>query len=186
MKIVYIHGFASTGEAVKGRVLREHFGSEAILSPTLPVDPVLAIEILENLIEQLLQKNESVNLVGSSLGGFYSIFLAEKYSLKAVLVNPVIDAPVVMRRAIGFHRNWQTGVEFEFTDLFCDSLQNFVVSSPFPGKYLLLLQDDDELLDYGDALNYLPLAERVVRTGGGHHYHKFIDEMENINRFIEN
>jgi predicted esterase YcpF (UPF0227 family) len=45
--------------------------------------------MLENSIK-LMKPHYDINLVGSSLGGFYSLYLSNKYNLKAILINPSI------------------------------------------------------------------------------------------------
>ena len=87
--IIYIHGFGSSGHGGKASLFREYFEDE-VIAPSLSYVPNLAIDTLEQLIEMLLEKGETVGLVGSSLGGYYSIYLANKYDLKAVLINPAI------------------------------------------------------------------------------------------------
>ena len=39
--------------------------------------------------------------IGSSLGGFYATYLAERHGLKAVLINPAIDPHVGLRAYLG-------------------------------------------------------------------------------------
>lgn len=55
--------------------------------PDLPNDPLAAIEGLEAWVEQ---RDAPVVLVGSSLGGYYATWLAEKYQCKALLINPAV------------------------------------------------------------------------------------------------
>ncbi|MCG3720375.1 esterase, partial [Aliarcobacter butzleri] len=85
--IIYIHGFASCGFGSKAQKFKEYF-EEEIITISLPTIPNLAIDTLEQIIEFSLNKDENVYLIGSSLGGFYSLYLANKYDLKAVLINP--------------------------------------------------------------------------------------------------
>ena len=88
--IIYIHGFASSGFGSKPQKFKEYFEDE-IMTLSLPTIPNLAIDTLEQIIEAFLNKEEDVFLVGSSLGGFYALYLANKYDLKAVLINPAVN-----------------------------------------------------------------------------------------------
>jgi hypothetical protein len=75
--IVYIHGFASSSQSKKVQALKERFGS-AIISFDLHHEPKKAIEQLEKFIQSKI-KNCNITLIGSSLGGFYSLYLSGKY-----------------------------------------------------------------------------------------------------------
>ena len=75
--IIYIHGFASSGFGTKPQKFKEYFEDE-VITISLPTIPNLAIDTLEQIIEAFLSKEEDVYLIGSSLGGFYALFLANK------------------------------------------------------------------------------------------------------------
>ena len=180
---LYVHGFASTGQAFKGRVLSNFFGRENVICPTLSAEPACAMAELEAIVTAHLDRG--LTLVGSSLGGFYSIYLSEKYKLKAVLINPVVDWRV-MQHMVGRNKNWQTGQWFEFTAEACRELELFSVSRPTDSRYLLLLQRDDELLDYRKAIAFMPSADCIVKSGGGHHYNDFNGDMGKVKAFAAN
>lgn len=57
-----------------------------------------------------MKESYDITLVGSSLGGFYSIYLSEKYNLKAVLINPSVEPWVTMKKHIGEHKNFDTSM----------------------------------------------------------------------------
>ena len=54
--------------------------------------------------------------VGSSLGGYYATYLAEKHGLKAVLINPAIDPHVGLRAFLGPQKNLHTGEPYELIE----------------------------------------------------------------------
>ena len=83
-KILYLHGFASCGEGNKSSELKKCFGTDNVIAPDLPPSPLDAIQI----IEEILRSSHFDVLIGSSLGGFYATCLAEKYRMKAILLNP--------------------------------------------------------------------------------------------------
>ena len=89
--IIYIHGFGSSGEATKAQIFRKFCEEKQIryIAPSLSTIPDLAIKTLSELIESY-QENEKVYLVGASLGGYYSMYLSDKYDLPTVLINPAI------------------------------------------------------------------------------------------------
>lgn len=70
MNIIYLHGFKSNSDSIKGRLLKqycaEHLPDIKIHLPDLNMPPVEALKQISELIEAL----EDVALVGSSLGAF--------------------------------------------------------------------------------------------------------------------
>lgn len=89
MTLLYLHGFNSAHSSHKAQVLQAHLkglGRNAeFFAPDLPHRPAQAIALLESRIRQMPSKP---TLVGSSLGGFYATYLAERHDLRAVLNNP--------------------------------------------------------------------------------------------------
>ncbi|MGL4854395.1 MAG: YqiA/YcfP family alpha/beta fold hydrolase [Lentisphaeria bacterium] len=185
MHLIYIHGFASSANAAKALQVEKFFPQYSTIRPNLPVSPTQAIATLEEIISPLL--NEKIVLFGSSLGGFYATFLAEKYSLKAVLINPVVDAYKILAPAVGVPlHNFQTNDNFIFDSTSHLQLQNLNPSSPSNGKYLLMLQKNDQTLDFHHALNfYLPHhCDIIIRSHGGHQYSQFELDLPMVSNFI--
>ncbi|PIF03457.1 MAG: esterase, partial [Arcobacter sp.] len=87
--IIYIHGTKTCGLDSNAALFKEYFEDE-VLTPTFSYVPSLAVDTLEQLIEMFLNKGEKVGLVGTSMGGYYCMYLANKYDIKAVLINPAI------------------------------------------------------------------------------------------------
>lgn len=167
--IVYIHGFGSSGYGGKATLFKEYFKSK-IIAPSLSYVPFLAIDTLEQLIKLLKQKGEEVNLIGSSLGGYYSIYLANKYNLKAVLINPAIY-PYKTLDKIGLAKNYFDDTKFEITSIHLEQLKQIEVHNiKNQEKFLTLLQTDDEVLDYKQAINKLPDSNLEVVKGGNHSF----------------
>ena len=104
--ILYLHGFASSPASWKARLLgeamRERGLAEFFHCPTLSQVPVEAVAQIEAIIAAA---SGPVTLVGSSLGGHYATFLAEKHGLNAVLINPAIVDRLGPERLIGPHQH---------------------------------------------------------------------------------
>ena len=87
MHVMYLHGFRSSPDSKKGRILRQAFSSRLGFSaPDLNVGPQEAQQIMLEAARGI-DPNE-LCLVGSSLGGFYATWLAETLGCRAVLLNP--------------------------------------------------------------------------------------------------
>jgi uncharacterized protein len=181
--IVYIHGFGSSGVGGKATLFKEHFKNNIIL-PSLSYVPNLAIQTLEQLIEILQQKGEKVGLVGSSLGGFYSMYLAQKYHLKAVLINPAIT-PYKTLDKIGYATNYYDLSSFEVTRNHLEFLKHLEVKRFDNEKnFMLLLQKGDELLNYEEAVKKMPEAILKIEEGGNHSFVEIERYFETIEKFL--
>ncbi len=180
--IIYIHGFGSSGVGGKATLLKEHFTNKIIL-PSLSYVPFLAIHTLEQLIEMLLNRGEKVGLVGSSLGGYYSIYLANKYDLKVVLINPAIT-PYKTLDKIGMATNYFDLSSFEVTQEHMQALRTLEVEHINKEEnFTVLLQKGDELLNYEDAIKKLPNANLKIEEGGNHSFEgieRHFDEIQNF------
>ncbi len=188
MMIIYIHGFGSSGKGKKALRFKNYFKSQNIpfISPSLSYVPELAIDTLEQLIESY---NEEVVLIGSSLGGFYSIYLAEKYELKSVLINPAVDSPNTLKYMLSLDsmvKNYYDDSYFELNKNHIDMLLNYRVKDIKKGEYLLLLQTGDDVLDYKDTLNKLPNAKCIVEEGGTHTFEGIERYFKKIKNFLVN
>lgn len=183
--IVYLHGFNSSPASGKAKQLGEHMARIGRLAdnycPALPNSPREAVAQVEGELEQ--RRPGSVTLIGSSLGGFYATYLAEKHGWKAVLVNPAVHAHTLLRAALGPQTNWHTGEQWELTEAHLAELAALDVERiTRPERYLLLVQTGDEVLDYRDAVAYYAGATQIIEDGGDHgfagferHYQTILD-----------
>jgi uncharacterized protein len=186
--IIYIHGFASSGFGSKAEKLKEYFENE-IITISLPTIPNLAIDTLEQIIEAFQNKEENVYLIGSSLGGFYALFLANKYNLKAVLINPAVNpaGTLDVYEGVDFVTNHYDKSRFEFNQNHIKSLKNYEVEFiKNPENFITLLQEDDEVLDFTEAAEKLEETELIIEEGGNHSFDGIERYFRKINSFFYN
>jgi len=117
--LLYIHGFASCGRGQKSTALTDYFGQESVDAPDLPPSPTDAI----SLLEQMIQRNHYDLLVGSSLGGYYATWLAEKFGLKAVLINLSTLPCETLAPYVGWQERFCDGEIFEFKTVYLEQLK---------------------------------------------------------------
>ena len=107
--------------------------AEAFACPDLPHRPAAAIRQLEDLIAA---SRGPAKLLGSSLGGFYATWLAERHGLKAVLVNPCVACHDKLAAYVGqIQKNWLSGEEYRFAAEHAaelDGLRVSVITRPTP------------------------------------------------------
>lgn len=173
--LIYIHGFNSSERSHKASVMQQTAKQlglpNAVLSPRLSWRPKQAIAELEDLIEAHLA--EGVSLIGSSLGGFYAAYLAEKYRLPCIMVNPAVEAPILLQSYLGAQQNPYTGEEYVLTQAHMVELQSLIVERPTAELYWLMLQEGDEVLDYRAALKAFPHTAKLTLEANGDH--SFVD-----------
>ena len=183
--IIYIHGFGSHGEGSKAVALRNFCKHKNIrfIAPSLSTIPDLAIQTLEELIETF-QIRENVSLIGSSLGGFYTMYLSHKYNLPCVLINPAIYPYNTLSRALGFSPNFYDQSSYEWTQTHLDMLKKYEVEEYRGENALLMVQTADEVLDYREAVEKLSCSKMIIEEGGDHGFKGFDRHFQGIVEFL--
>jgi predicted esterase YcpF (UPF0227 family) len=175
--LLYIHGFLSSPESVKAvqvaEWLRENRSDIEYHCPFLTPYPEQTRITLETMVQAL--KPEGLCLMGSSLGGFWATWLAEKYDLKAVLINPAVELSVFKSEYINSElKNYHTQDTYYLTD---DHVEHFrQVDTPTVRRnqnYWLMVQTGDETLDYRLAINKYRRCRQLVEEGGDHSFRDF-------------
>ena len=80
-KILYVHGFASSGQTGSVATLRLLLPGATVIAPDLPVEPSDAMDLLRNTVSS----EEPDLIIGTSMGAMYSEML---YGVDRILVNP--------------------------------------------------------------------------------------------------
>ncbi len=84
MKIIYFHGFGSSGASGTVENLRNMLPNDTVIAPDIPLDPLEALPFLRDLC-----KEEQVDLViGTSMGGMYAHQMKGYYR---ICVNPALN-----------------------------------------------------------------------------------------------
>jgi len=81
MKIIYFHGFASSGATGTAESLRRMLPEVQVISPDIPVDPSEALPYLRSLCEQ----EQPDLIIGTSMGAMYA---QQMFGFRKILVNP--------------------------------------------------------------------------------------------------
>ncbi|HSO05945.1 MAG TPA: YqiA/YcfP family alpha/beta fold hydrolase [Pelomicrobium sp.] len=183
--IIYIHGFNSSPASFKARLIRERLEqlgcAGAFRAPALPDRPAGAIATLE---EEVAAAGPEATLVGSSLGGYYATWLAERHGLRAVLVNPAVEAPRLLEGLLGPQTNLYTGEAYELTPQHLAELRSFETGNiTRPERYLLLVTTGDEVLDYRKAMAKYRGCRQIVVPGSDHGFGEFGDYVDDVLAF---
>ena len=83
-KLMYVHGFASSGSSGTVMALRRYLTGWRVVAPDLPIDPFEAMELLRATIEE----EQPDIVVGTSMGG---MFTQQLWGVPRIIVNPSFE-----------------------------------------------------------------------------------------------
>lgn len=183
--LIYLHGFNSSPGSHKAQLLKRYMTERGLgdqyCCPTLPTLGKRAIAVVETEISR--HPPDSITLVGSSLGGFYSSYLAERHDLRAVLINPAVYPHEGLRAYLGTQRNLHTQRQYELTEEHLRQWEMLYLATVRAQRYLLLVETGDEVLDYREAVEKYRGARQVVIEGGDHSLMSFPEQIPLILEF---
>ncbi|MCS0213660.1 esterase YqiA [Vibrio alginolyticus] len=187
--LLYIHGFNSSPLSMKANVMRayceQHRPDIKVIVPQLPCYPQQAAKMLLDIIEQY-KDDYKIGLVGSSLGGFMSTWLNDKFGFKAVVVNPAVKPYELLVDYLGKQTNPYTHETYTLEARHIDELKALDVQSiASPYSFWLLQQTEDEVLDYRQAVDKFADAKQTVEQGGDHSFVGFERYPAQIIEFLE-
>lgn len=188
--VVYLHGFRSsprsskavlTGESVKAlstvNQSFEWFCPQLLASPKASMDMVIE-RIEASTYDRLV-------IMGSSLGGYYANYLAEKYGCKAVALNPAVRAPRELAQHVGMLTAYDTNEPYDFRPEYIQELSDFQVDAiTNPGRYFLMAAKGDELLDWKEMVDFYKGAEQLVLEGSDHGIAEYPEHLPKVLEFI--
>ena len=140
--VLYVHGFASSGQSGTVRRLQEVLPEARVIAPDLPIHPHEALALLHDVCQQ--EKPDLI--VGTSMGG---MFAEQLRGYDRICVNPALDIAETMR-AHGL-----TGTQ-QFQNPRQDGVQEFYVDKALVKEYREVseqrfqnMTDDDRQRIYG-------------------------------------
>ncbi|WP_342620716.1 YqiA/YcfP family alpha/beta fold hydrolase [Rhodoferax sp. GW822-FHT02A01] len=170
--LLYLHGFRSSPQSAKAQqtfaaVQRLH--PEIVWwCPQLPPSPHEAMEmVMQGIADWPL---ESMAVVGSSLGGFYATWIAERTGCRAVLLNPAVDPARDLAAYIGEQTHWHDPQEsFYFQPEYVQELRD-LVCGPLgrPRNYFCIIAKGDEVLDWREMHARYAACKVLLLEGGNH------------------
>lgn len=172
MKVIHLHGFGSSGTSDKARMLISAFSSFHVFSPDLPIDPSAVIELVDEYVKDYGE--EGIMFVGTSLGGFYSHYFAQKYKVPCVIVNPCTKPSLALGGAVGKQQiNHATGEEFMVLEQHIEKFKSMEMELDGYDHALvsMFVAQDDEVLKPRHMKADIPNRAFFIETKtGGHRY----------------
>lgn len=184
--ILYLHGFRSSPQSMKARVIADRMAelglSDQLVNPQLPASPRLAMELALSLVEDV--PADELAIIGSSLGGYYATWLAERLGCRAVLLNPAIVPLQDLDQHVGVSTQYHSDEPFEFKREYIDELRALAVDPiTRPERYFLIAATGDEVLDYRDMVKHYAGARQHVIEGSDHGIAEFPDYVDAVLAF---
>lgn len=141
-KILYVHGFGSSGQSGTVTRLREVMPRADVIAPDLPLHPEEALQLLQDICRE----QQPDLIIGTSMGGMYAEMLR---GYDRILVNPAFGIADTMQS------HGLTGKQ-QFSNPRQDGIQEFYVDKPLVKEYRTVsernfegITDDDLTHVYG-------------------------------------
>jgi predicted esterase YcpF (UPF0227 family) len=169
--ILYLHGFRSSPQSFKTSLLAQRMQAlgrgDEYVCPQLPASPRAAAAVACDIAQSVAP--QELTLIGSSLGGYYATWLAEKIGCRAVLLNPAVHAARDLAGQVGMKTQYHSNQPFEFKTEYIDELEALAVGRiTQPERYFLIAASGDELLDWREMVAHFPQARQHVIQGSDH------------------
>lgn len=123
-KILYVHGFASSGQSGTVTKIREMIPDATVVAPDLPLHPEEALALLKDTCA----KEQPDLIIGTSMGGMYAEML---YGYDRILVNPAFRMGDTMLKHGMVGKN-------TFLNPRQDGVQEFIVTKALVEEYKLI------------------------------------------------
>ena len=151
--------------------------------PQLANYPQAAADVIESVVKK--HQGKSLRFIGSSLGGFLSTYMREKYGGKAVLINPAVRPFELLIDYLGAHVNPNTQIPFTLETKHLEELIRLDTPKvTTKDNYWVLLQTADETLDYKQAETKYQGCKMTIEQGGDHSFQYFQRFLPDIFRFL--
>lgn len=170
--LLYLHGFRSSPRSAKaqwvGRRIAEHHPRVRWWCPQLPPSPREAMDLVMRGIADW--PRASMAVIGSSLGGFYALYVTGMTQCRAVLLNPAVHPARDLTRHIGEQAQWHDPAEhFYFHPAYIDELRALEVGPlDRPERVLALIAKGDEVLDWREMSARCAGSHVRLIEGGNH------------------
>ena len=187
---IYLHGFLSSPGTHKASQLANYLRAQSspieLRIPALRDEAPLAFAAAETAVRDACAQSDTVALIGSSMGGFYATILAQRYRLRAALINPAVAPQRLLHRHYGVNRNPYTDHEFTLDATHAAYLEQIAPAAiRAPQLFWLLVQTGDEVLDYRDAVEFYARCKQTVEAGGDHRFIGFERYLPELINFLQ-
>lgn len=185
--ILYLHGFRSSPRSIKARQLARRLDErglgDAFRCPQLPVSPREAAGAIDALIHGADAR--PLSIIGSSLGGYYATWAAERVDCRVVLLNPATRPDRDLVRHLGPQPVYHSDETVDIKPEFLDELKALRVGAVTrPERCLLVAATGDEVLDWREMVARYPDVHHRIVEGSDHGLADFDDYIDDVIDFV--
>ena len=168
--IFYCHGFNSSFNSDKTRLLKFHFEHtyawDIDIDPTVSI-PFLRSSIVDVLVDYMHHPVEMI-MIGTSLGAWYAHKLANIFDSKAILINPSFDPSTSLKK---YDVNNDILVKYDSIDV--------------DKRYKYFIAEHDEVIDFSRYRDQLKRVNarffsNATHRFNGEEFNSVISEIRNI------
>jgi len=186
--IIYLHGFRSSPLSKKAQMIAAAMAARGrlddYLCPQLPASPRAAAQLIEATAQ--LEDPQRLTLIGSSLGGYYATWLAERTGCRAVLLNPAIKPYEDLRTYLGTQPVYFSEQTIDVKPEYMDELR--ALDTPVitrSERYLLIAATGDEVIDWRTmVVRYAGCRQRIIQ-GSDHQLSDFAAYLDEVLAFCD-
>jgi len=186
--ILYLHGFRSSPQSFKARMLhawlQRHAPDVTWWCPQLPVSPQGAWQLMTAGVAGW--PVPSMAVMGSSLGGFYGSAVAEHVGCRGVVLNPAVDPARDLVRYVGEQTAYHDPAQrFEFKASYIDELRALTPRQlTRMVRYAAVIAKGDELLDWREMSQRYAGARIKLLDGSDHALSDFDQHLDFVLDFL--
>ena len=183
MTLLYLHGFRSSPNSNKALAVVDYCTSHQLPAPIVPQLPLSPLEAV-TLCEQLIAQHAITAVCGSSLGGFFAVYLAEKFGLRCAMINPAITPWVDLERGEN-HTRYEMDELDDGNRHYIDELKFYYTARISQlDNYLLLVGTADEVLDAQQSIAHFAGAHQIIVEGADHNISDFGGHLDEVMGFV--
>jgi len=163
--ILYLHGYDSSSLGDKPKRLRQLYPDNRLLIPDLPLDPLACMTLSEDTLRTA--SNDTI-IVGASLGGFYAYYLASKFKKDCLLINPVFQPAMEVKKLLELEDNLEKKkVLLNAANMYLNYTSN-LNSLKHPTNCFVALGKQDTIID--PEASSLHFSDALVKVYDDDHY----------------
>ena len=184
--ILYLHGFASSSNSNKAKILSSYISkissNSKLMIPNLDNNFKKAISQIELLIKN---SDQPISFIGSSLGGYFAAYFASIENAKAILINPAIPPLKGFDEYLGENKNYSTGQKFLIEEEDIKFLRRLLTKKYLNKENtLVLMESGDDVLEYKKTSKYFEGCHIDIVFGGSHSYESMGEKLKKISNFL--